>query len=99
MPWGFPPVDHILGAGSPSAGPKLVSPQIDEAKIALLMVAVDRMLDRCEETIRVRGSRVDWKKVTPRNRFRVVQDTIIKYGILKMDGQMIYLASNGSMRM
>ncbi|KAH8598381.1 hypothetical protein B0O99DRAFT_659955 [Bisporella sp. PMI_857] len=39
MPWGSPPTDHIFGP-------------IDEAKIALLTVAVDHMLDRCEETVR-----------------------------------------------
>ncbi|KAH9204433.1 hypothetical protein DL95DRAFT_471510 [Leptodontidium sp. 2 PMI_412] len=36
---------------SNTADPELVSPQDDEAKIALLMVVVDHMLDRCEETM------------------------------------------------
>jgi hypothetical protein len=48
MPWGFSPVKHILGTGLPFAHPELVSPRTNEAKIALLTVAVDRMLDRCE---------------------------------------------------
>jgi hypothetical protein len=55
MPWGFPPTDHVLGPSSNPADPELVSPQDDEAKIALLMVAVDHMLDRCEETLQHTG--------------------------------------------
>jgi hypothetical protein len=55
MPWNSPWMDHVLGQSSNPAGPELVSPQDDEAKIALLMVAVDHMLDRCEETMRHTG--------------------------------------------
>jgi hypothetical protein len=55
MPWGSPPTDHVLGPSSNPADPELVSPQDDEAKIALLMVAVDHMLDRCEETMQHTG--------------------------------------------
>lgn len=55
MPWDSPWVDHVLGPGSNPADPELVSPQDDEAKIALLMVAVDHMLDRCEETMQHTG--------------------------------------------
>ena len=51
MPWGSPPVEYILGTGSPSADPELVSPWTDEAKIALLMVAVNWMLDHYEQTM------------------------------------------------
>jgi hypothetical protein len=54
MPWGSPPTDHVLGPSSNPADPELVSPQDNEAKIALLTVAVDHMLDRCEK--RMRGS-------------------------------------------
>ncbi|KAH9203136.1 hypothetical protein DL95DRAFT_377907 [Leptodontidium sp. 2 PMI_412] len=55
MPCGSPWTDHVLGQSSNPADPELVSPQDDEAKIALLMVAVDYMLDRCEETMRHTG--------------------------------------------
>jgi Orsellinic acid/F9775 biosynthesis cluster protein D len=55
MPWGSPPVDHILGPGLDSPVAELVSPREDEAKIALLMGAVDHMLDRCEETMQHTG--------------------------------------------
>ena len=55
MPWGSPPTDHVLGPSLSPADPELVSPQDDEAKIALLMVAVDHMLDRCEETMQHTG--------------------------------------------
>jgi hypothetical protein len=55
MPWGSPPADHVLGRSSNPADPELVSRQDDEAKIALLMVAVDHMLDRCEETMQHTG--------------------------------------------
>ncbi|KAH7369688.1 hypothetical protein BKA65DRAFT_486787 [Rhexocercosporidium sp. MPI-PUGE-AT-0058] len=52
MPWGSPLVEHILGTGLPSVHPEPVSPRTEEAKIALLTVAVDRVLDRCERTMR-----------------------------------------------
>jgi hypothetical protein len=55
MPWGSPPTDHVLGPSSNPADPEFVSPQDDEAKIALLIVAVDHMLDRCEETMQHTG--------------------------------------------
>ncbi|KAH8750132.1 hypothetical protein F5882DRAFT_488086, partial [Hyaloscypha sp. PMI_1271] len=55
MPWGSPSADHVLGRSSNPADPELVSPQDDEAKIALLMVTVDHMLDRCEETMQHTG--------------------------------------------
>ena len=48
MPWGSPSVEYILGTGSSSVYPELVSLRTDKAKIILLTVAVDRMLDRCE---------------------------------------------------
>jgi hypothetical protein len=51
MPWGSPPADHVLGPSSNPADPELVSPEADEAKITLLMLAVDHILDRCEERL------------------------------------------------
>ncbi|KAL5320126.1 hypothetical protein ACEPPN_010927 [Leptodophora sp. 'Broadleaf-Isolate-01'] len=51
MPWGSPWTDHVLGPSLNPTDPGLVSPQDDEAKIALLMVAVDHVLDRCEEAL------------------------------------------------
>jgi hypothetical protein len=51
MPWDSPWTHHVLGPSSNPGDLELVSPQDDEAKIALLMVAVDYMLDRCEETM------------------------------------------------
>ncbi|KAH8749809.1 hypothetical protein BGZ57DRAFT_1019545 [Hyaloscypha finlandica] len=43
---------HIIGEGSYVTDPELVSSGQDEQKIASLIAAVDRMLDRCEETVR-----------------------------------------------
>jgi hypothetical protein len=48
----YPPwTDHILGQSSNPADAKFVSPQADKAKIAVLIVAVDRIIDRCDETM------------------------------------------------
>ncbi|KAH6689252.1 hypothetical protein BKA61DRAFT_717673 [Leptodontidium sp. MPI-SDFR-AT-0119] len=55
MPWGSPWIDHVLGPSSNPTDLGLVSPQDDEAKIALLIVAVDHVLDRCEETMQHTG--------------------------------------------
>lgn len=47
--------NYILGKTSNAADPELVSPRDDEARIALVMVAIDHMLDRCEETMQHTG--------------------------------------------
>jgi hypothetical protein len=49
MPWGFLPVDHILGPGLDSPVTELVSPRENEAKIILLIRAIDYILDRYKE--------------------------------------------------
>jgi hypothetical protein len=43
--------DHFLGHGSGDNGPDFFSPQRDERKLYSLVIAVNRMLDRCEETM------------------------------------------------
>jgi hypothetical protein len=56
MPWCNRGVaDHFLGRGSSAADPDIVSPRQDEQKIGTLLLLVDRMLDRCEETVRHTG--------------------------------------------
>ncbi|OBT78668.1 hypothetical protein VF21_02253 [Pseudogymnoascus sp. 05NY08] len=45
MPCSSPRTDHVLRQRSNPADLELVSPQVDEARIALLMVAVDHMVD------------------------------------------------------
>ncbi|MCJ1360905.1 MAG: hypothetical protein MMC33_010915 [Icmadophila ericetorum] len=55
MPLDSPWTHHVLGPGSSPTDPDLASPQEDEAKIALLMLAVDHLLDCCEETMRHTG--------------------------------------------
>jgi len=47
--------DRFLGRGSSTADPDIVSPRQDEQKIGTLLLLVDRMLDRCEETVRHTG--------------------------------------------
>ena len=46
------PSDHFLGQGPSDTDEDLSSPWQDEQKIWCLMGAVDRILDRCEETMR-----------------------------------------------
>jgi hypothetical protein len=55
MPWGSPLTDHVLRPSLNPADPELVCLQDNKAKITLLIVAVDHILDRCEETIRHTG--------------------------------------------
>lgn len=55
MSWASPWKDDPLGRGSNHTDPELVSPRDDEVKIALLTVAVDYMLDHCEETMQHTG--------------------------------------------
>jgi len=55
---------HILEPGSSSPDPELVSPRADEAKIALLTVAVDHTLDPCKETMQHTGRTLLSKKHT-----------------------------------
>lgn len=55
MPRNSSRADHILGRSPNPTDPNLVSPREDEVKIALLTVAVDHMLDRCEETMQHTG--------------------------------------------
>ncbi|KAH9203682.1 hypothetical protein DL95DRAFT_231391, partial [Leptodontidium sp. 2 PMI_412] len=44
-------VNHVLGPSSNPTDPERESPQSDKARIALLTVSTDHMLDRCEETM------------------------------------------------
>ncbi|KAK5292262.1 hypothetical protein LTR16_001987 [Cryomyces antarcticus] len=44
--------DHVIGKGSSDAKPDISSSWQDEHKIDGLMPIIDRMLDRCEETVR-----------------------------------------------
>lgn len=46
MPCSSPQIDHVLRQRSNTTDLELVSPQVDEARIALSMVAVDHMVDR-----------------------------------------------------
>jgi hypothetical protein len=56
MPWCNRGVaDYFLGRGSSAADLDIVSPRQDEQKIGTLLLLVDRMLDRCEETVRHTG--------------------------------------------
>lgn len=55
MPQASPSTHYSLGPGPKPMDPELVSPRDDEAKIALLLVAVDRVLDRYEETMQHTG--------------------------------------------
>ncbi|OBT59957.1 hypothetical protein VE03_10692 [Pseudogymnoascus sp. 23342-1-I1] len=65
MPCSPPRTDHVLGQRSNPADLELVSPQVDEARVALLMVAVDHMVDRWEDTMRHTGRTIlCWLKST-----------------------------------
>ena len=55
MPCAIPSIDHVLGPSPNPTEPDLVNPQGDEVKIALLIVAVDHMLDCCEERMQHSG--------------------------------------------
>ncbi|KAH9203937.1 hypothetical protein DL95DRAFT_247965, partial [Leptodontidium sp. 2 PMI_412] len=65
MPPVSSPADHFLGQGSNPMDQDIISSQEDEVKISLLMILVDRMLDRCEETARHTGrSLLCWLRST-----------------------------------
>ncbi|KFY67854.1 hypothetical protein V496_01372 [Pseudogymnoascus sp. VKM F-4515 (FW-2607)] len=51
MPRSPPCTNHVVGPSSNPTDPELASPQNDEAKLALLVLAVDHMLDLREETM------------------------------------------------
>jgi hypothetical protein len=51
-PWHWKLVDYRIASGSSDMEPDLFSPWEDEQRLEALMPLVDRMFDRCEETVR-----------------------------------------------